>query len=195
GSLQGGSAPTRAPGWIGWEDLPNRVPPPLPPRRPRLVPKPPRRADPAPARGLAARPRREERPRRRAHRLGQDPRRVPLRDRQPVRAGPRAPRRDAGGLRLAAARALERRAEEPPGAARGDPRARPRPSRAASARAHWRYEGLRADRDDEAAAPHPGHDPGVALPAAHLRGRPDHAADDPDRYRRRDPRPRARQEG
>ena len=57
-------------------------------------------------------------------------------------------------LRLAAAGALQRRPEEPPGAARRDPRAGPEPARGARPRAHRRHAGQRSARPWRKRPPH-----------------------------------------
>ena len=99
-----------------------------------VVPAPlPRRAHGAPGGGLAADRRRARRPRRRPHRFGQDPRRLP-RVHRPALPRPRARRGDrrrgAGRLRVAAEGAGRRHRREPRATAgrdrRGRRRARPR---------------------------------------------------------------------
>ncbi len=110
-----------------------------------------------------------------------------------IRQGALAQGRDAGPLRLAAARALERRPEKPPGTARGDPRAGSIGTRDPRPRPDGRHVPLRARRDVPPAAPHPRHDAGIALPSPDERGRPKHPPDGLDGHRRRDPRARPRQ--
>ena len=93
------------------------------------------------------------------------------------------------------ARSVERRPEEPAGAARRDPRSRPVGPRGARPRPHGRHAAGRAHGDDAPAAAHPRHDAGVALPPPHERGRPPNAAHGLDRHRRRDPRARSATSG
>ena len=127
--------------------------------------------------------------------LGQDARRIPVGDRFADRAGTRARRSHGGPLRLAPARVVERRPEEPPGPARGDPGARCGGPRGAGAGPNRRHSRKRARVHGEAAPAHPGDDSGVPLPPARKRGR---ARDDlfgPDGHRGRDPRARAGQAG
>ncbi len=154
-----------------------------------MVLRAPRRADRVPARRLARDRGRPKRADRRAHWLGQDARGLPLGGRPAAPASVAAPRRDGGPLRLAAASAVERRAQEPSGAARRNPRARRRAARGPRGRAHGRHAAGRARRHDEASAAHPHHDARVALPPPDERRRPPHARVGPHGDRRRDSRP------
>ena len=158
-----------------------------------MVPGPARRAHAAAARRLAGDPGRAEHAHRGPDRLGQDARGVPLGDRFADPPGAGARRRDARPLHLAAARSLERRPEEPPGAARRDPRPRPVGPGGTRPRAYGRHALGRAHRDDPPAAPHPRDDAGVALSPPDERGRPEDAAHGLDGHRRRDPRAHPRQ--
>ncbi len=169
-------------------------PRPLPSCRPEVVPGPPRRAHTAAARRLAGDPRGPEHAHRGSDRLGKDSRGLPLGDRRLDPPGVRAEGRDADPLRLAAARALERRPEEPPGAARRDPRARPGCSGSPRSRPDGRHALRRTHGDDPPAAAHPRDDAGVALSPPDERGRPESAAYGFDGHRRRDPRAHPRQE-
>ena len=103
-----------------------------------------------------------------------------------------APRRNARRLRLAAQGAQQRHPQEPGRAARGHPRC--------AARWGWRRRrspsavrtgdtpaSARAGDAADAAA-HPGHDAGVAVPAADLRAEPRAPAPRAHGHRRRDPR-------
>ena len=130
----------------------------------------------------------------RAHRFGQDARRVPVGDRPAVlRAAARGPAgEDARPLRVAAAGARRRHREEPPRAARRDPARRRSARHAARARAggrdpQRRHACARPAADDPAPAGRPDHHAGVALPDAHV-VRAGDAPERPDRHRRRDPR-------
>ena len=165
----------------------------FPSRRAALVRRPSRCADRAPAPGLASHPRGTQRLDRGAHGIGQDPRRLPLRDRLAAAAGERARRRDPRPLRLAPARPVQRRPEESPRAAGRDPGRRREPARGARGRPHRRYATGPAHGDDEEAAAHPGHDAGVAVPAPHQRRRAPDAGHRAHGDRGRDPRPRAGQ--
>ena len=120
----------------------------------------------------------------RAHRLGQDARRVPVGAR-PARARAE-PRAHAAGLRLAAEGALLRHREEPARAA-----ARHRGGRARR-HPHGRHAAEGPARHDAPPAGHPDHHARVAVPDAHQPGAGDlrrHRGGD----RRRDPRRRADQ--
>ncbi len=160
-----------------------------------MVHRAPRAADRRAGGGLGADPGRPRHAHRGADGIRQDARRVSFGPRcaDPPGHGPAGP--DAPPLRFSAARPLERRPEEPPVAAVGDPRARRFRSGRAGARAHRRYDGGRAGRDDASAAAHPGHDPGVALHPPRKRGRAGDAAFGRRRHRGRDPRGRAGQAG
>src|SRR6266566_182489 len=135
--------------------------------------------------------------------LWQDIRGIPRRHRLVVASrigrGGDARRRDAGGVRLAAQGALQRRAEEPGGAARRDsPHARnPVPAGCGDPHAgtHRRHAGRGAPGDGAAPPAHPRHHTGVALSDPHVRARPRDAARRADRDRGRDPRRGARQAG
>ena len=116
-----------------------------------------------------------------AHRLGEDPRRVPVRDRPADRGSGRGA---AAALRLAAEGAELRRRAEP---ARAACRA---PVRAERGRAHRRHAREGARGDAAQAAGHPDHHARVALPAAHLAG-----AGDAAQRRDADPRRGARGRG
>ena len=108
------------------------------------------------------------------------------------RAGP--PRRDVGGLRLPAQGARQRHPAQPGGAARRAPPARRRRGHGAARdprrRAVGRHARARAGADAQAAAAHPDHDPGIAVPAAHRGTEPRVPAHRAHGDRRRDPRGR-----
>ncbi len=130
-----------------------------------------------------------------ADRLGQDAGRLPVRDRRPAPAGRRAARRDAGPLRLAAARARRTTSRR---TCRGRSRRSARSTRALPevrvlVRTGDTPAGERAAMT-QAAAAHPGHDARVALPAAHVaRAAGAMLRDGAHGDRRRDPRAGARQ--
>ena len=131
---------------------------------------------------------------RRAHRIGQDARGVSVGHRRADARGPgvAAAGRSPRDLRLAAEGAERRHSQEPGGAAaRDSPAGRGgRPAGAADhgRRPHRRHLDGRARGDAADAAAHPGHDAGVAVPAADLGAQPADAAHRPHRHRRRDPR-------
>ena len=110
--------------------------------------------------------------------LGQDARRVSLRDRPAERDAGRGPAPD---LRLAAEGAELRHRAQPARPARGSP------VEASRRRAHRRHAAEGAAGDGQGPAGHPDHDAGVALPDADV-GR----ARDPARRRHADPRRGAR---
>ena len=150
----------------------------VPSARRALVRGPVRRADRAAGARLAGDRRPPRRARLRADGLRQDARRLPLRHRRPVPRRARGParRRDPGPLRLAAARARERRREEPARPARGARRARARggapaagPARRGPLRRHAR---VAAGGDGARPAAHPRDDARVALPPPHRGARP-----------------------
>src|SRR5438552_915584 len=160
-----------------------------------------RHADAGAGRGLAGHRARRRHADRRADRLGEDARRLPLVAR-PAAARGRDGR--AGGthrrrLRLAAEGARQRRAADPRSPARRDARAGggggcaaardPRPG------ALRRHASRRAPGDGAPPAAHPGDHAGVALHPAHRRGQPALARRCAHGHRRRDPRRRRRQAG
>ena len=156
-------------------------------------------ADPGAGPGLAGDPGRPAHADRRAHRLGQDARRVSGGDRSSGAPRPRrqARRRDAGGLRLAAEGAVQRHPAQSRGAAgrhpRGAARARTARCRDPHLGAHRRYAAGRARAHAPPAAAHPRDHAGVALHPARLGVRPRDAGDHAHGDRRRNPRHRAEQ--
>ena len=151
------------------------------------------------ARGLAGDRTRRARTGRRAHRLGQDPRRLPL--------GHRPAARDRGGCRdlrhqgrlpLAAEGARRRRRTQPARPARRH-RAHGGRARHGGARGERRgplrrHAARRAPVARDASARDPHHHPRVPLPHAHVGG-PRDAPRRRDGHRRRDPRARRHQAG
>jgi len=160
----------------------------------RLVRQDVRHADRATGARVAGDPAGPPRADRRAHRIGQDARRVPGRDRRAGtrRRARRVARRDVGRLRVAAQGAVQRHPEEPRRAARRHPRgtrrARVAGPRHPYAGAHGRHAAARAGGDAPAAAAHRRHHAGVAVHPARLGVGARDARDDAHCHRRRDPR-------
>src|SRR5262249_33533616 len=149
----------------------------VPSRRSEVVRDQARRADAATGRRVAQDPRRKEHPHRGSDRFRQDPRRLSLRDRLPDSPGRGPARPDAGSLRVAAAGALQRRSEEPSGAAGRDRGDGSVGAGGPGAPPNRGYAVLGAHGDDETAAAHPGHDSRVALPSSDERRRAGNAPD------------------
>ena len=164
------------------------------PSRPAMVPRNARRTDRRAASRLGVHSRRPSHAHRRADRIRQDARGVPLGARRPLPREPRRPaaRRSPRGLRVAAEGAERRHSQEPGRAAPRHPPAR-RTGGAADVAHHGgrpdrRHAAGRARRDAAHAAAHPGDDAGIALPAADVGAQPQHAAHRANGHRRRDPR-------
>ncbi len=130
----------------------------------------------------------------RADRFGQDPHRLPQRDRRagaPRRGRGRAARPHRGGLRLAAEGAVQRHPPQPGDAAGRHPRrtggAGPGRRRDPRRGAHRRHPAARARAGAPAAAAHPGDHARIAVRAAGLGIRARVAAPRAHADRRRDP--------
>ena len=159
----------------------------LQPRRPRVVRRCLRRPHGRSGPGVARDRRRRERARLRAHRIGQDARRVPVgarpagthrrRRRGPCRGYPGRLREPAEGARL-------RHRAQPAGAVAGD-----RSGRRARGDPDRRHPPARAGRDAAQPARHPRHDARVPVPDPDLAGAGD-VGSGGGRDRRRDPRGR-----
>ena len=163
-----------------WTDRGTRF---LPPRRLRLVPQTLGEPTPAQAQGWAAIRRAPPHADCGADRIGQDARGVPHRARRAVSRRSRAvrARRSARRLRLAAQGAERRHPQEPGRAAPRHPPGWPRrwastPPRITAAVRTGDTTADRARGDAPHAAAHPGDDARVAVPAAHGRAQPRHAA-------------------
>ena len=148
---------------------------------------------PPAARRVAGDSSRQEHAHRRAHRVGKDTGRIPVRDRRPSGERARPCRRNARPLRVAAEGARQRHPEEPGRSARRNSPARSRAARGAGRRPHRRHDAEGARFDAAQGASHPRHDARVALHPADERRRPADSQNDQDGDRRRDPLARARQ--
>ncbi len=135
----------------------------------------------------------------RAHRLGQDARRIPVGDRPVAPCGCRCgDGRNEGRLPLAAEGARRRRRTQPPRPPRGHRphrgSARHRGARGLGRGPVGRHAARRAAQAGHAPARDPHHDSRVALPHAHVGGARDPARRR-DGHRRRDPRARGHEAG
>ena len=151
------------------------------------------------SRGLARDQGRPPHPHRRAYGIGQDACGLSGCDRRPGSTGSRgrAPRCDAGRLRVAAQGAVERHSSQSRGAAGRHPGATA-PERARGCRnphlgQNGRHARSRARPDAPPSAAHPGDDAGIALRFARLGVRARDAQDRAVGDRRRNPRCRAEQ--